>query len=318
MPSHSSDPLADATKVLPLQPADGPAGGGAPAPAGGQVPPAGSTPGGTESAVPPGGQAPRGGDSTPVGEHDTQGIEVAPEPLHEADTQPTVPARPVDPAHGDPAHADPAHADPAHADPARADAAYPDPAYLDQQAAPEEPGPLAQAFGYTGQHGAYGEAPQQPYGEAPQRPYGEAPQHPYGGGAPQYDFPTGQGGVPYPTEMPAEARPRTPGRGRPSPRVVAAAGLAFLAVLLSAPALILAWRAAMGDNVATAGVVGGLLAVVGVLLLAVGLFPILLAGPASDAGAGQARGGAAELARPPALLVVVGAVLLVAAAVAAA
>jgi hypothetical protein len=245
MPAHSSDPLAEATRVLPAQPVTDAA-------------PAASSADGddaTEAAVP----------AEPV-LHPS----AAPEP-NEApvDNDPTA-AHTQQEYPGQPAYEPPSYAEPS--------------------------GVFDQSSPYSGQHLAYGHPVETPYG----------------GG--QYEYSDAPAAVGYPTEAPAGAQPRSSRGGVPGKPVVAA-GLAFLVVALSAPALIMAWRTAVGAGVHPAGVIGGLLAVTGLAVLATGLFSLLTGGLATAEG-DAARGGAAELTRPPGLLVVVGAVLLVTAGIA--
>jgi hypothetical protein len=153
-----------------------------------------------------------------------------------------------------------------------------------QDAAPQE---AAQHHAGAAQHYA---APQ--YDPAPQ--YGAPPQY-----APSYDhhpYPQ-QGGTPYDA-------PRDRG-------ALVGACLAFLVVVLGAPALVVAWRSAVGPVIVPSGLVGGLLAVAGLAVLAVGLYPLV-----TSRGEAQPETGPASLLRTPVVLALIGAILLVGAAVA--
>jgi hypothetical protein len=147
------------------------------------------------------------------------------------------------------------------------------------------------------------------------------------------------GGMPYGYDSPTEShhRPvfgrgggRTGGLGRGRTGAGVAAGLAFLVVVLGVPALVLTWRSAVGPHVSAPGLVASLLAVVGLVVLAAGLFPLITGktiGKAAGKAAGETTGettgegdaevsGFAALTRPPALLAILGTVLLLGAAIA--
>jgi hypothetical protein len=195
------------------------------------------------------------------------------------------------PTHSDPL-AEPTVAVPAppHAEPAAGGAA-PYPEAPSPYAAPHTEAPSQYAAPHaeaSPQYAASYEQPQQPY--PPQAP---------GSGVPYGAPPAGYGEAPQP-------RPAKGDRG-----ALVAACLAFLVVVLGAPALVLAWRSAVGPHLAPAGLVGGLLAVTGLSVLAVGLFPLLTA-----RGDTQPEAGPAALLRAPVLLALIGAVLLVGAAIA--
>jgi hypothetical protein len=105
-------------------------------------------------------------------------------------------------------------------------------------------------------------------------------------------------------------------------KALVAAGLAFLVVVLGAPALVLAWRNAVSVDPYPPGVVGGLLAMTGLAVLAVGLFPLLTRGSAAPEAqeavtAREGRSAGSALLEPPVILVLVGAVILLGAALAA-
>jgi hypothetical protein len=126
-------------------------------------------------------------------------------------------------------------------------------------------------------------------------PYGQQPGPPYGS---QYDAPPG-----YPTQ------PAGPRRPRPDRRTLVAACLAFLVVVLGAPALVVAWRSAVDTVMIPSGLVTGVLVVTGLAVLAAGVFPLVTARePQSDAGP-------ASLFRAPVVLALVGAILLLGAAI---
>jgi hypothetical protein len=186
---------------------------------------------------------------------------------------------------------------------------------------PSHPDPLAeQTVGVPTQPPADGPAePAQQYAAPPQDETGaqygaqyaappqyaaqETTQHPYPpSGLPfasQYDAPPG-----YPTQPTA---PRVRGdRG-----ALVAACLAFLVVALGAPAVVLAWRSAVGPGIVPSGLVGGVLAVTGLSVLAVGLFPLV-----TSRGDAPPETGPAALFRAPVLLALIGAILLVGAAIA--
>jgi hypothetical protein len=120
---------------------------------------------------------------------------------------------------------------------------------------------------------------------------------PYGS---QYDAPPG-----YPAQQPAPRAPRGD-RG-----TLVAACLAFLVVVLGAPALVVAWRSAVGPSVVTSGLVAGVLVVTGLAVLAIGVFPLV-----TSRGDARPDAGPANLFRPPVVLALIGAILLVGAAIA--
>jgi hypothetical protein len=183
------------------------------------------------------------------------------------------------PQHDGPQHDVPRYDAPQH------DAPQQDPRYD----APRYDSPHQDAPGY--------DAPPQ-YAGAPQYApsYGQQPGTPYGS---PYDAPPG-----YPVQQGAPRRPRDRG-------ALVAACLAFLVVVLGAPALVLAWRSAVGPEIVPSGLVGGLLAVAGLSVLAAGVFPLV-----TSRGESAADAGPSSLLRPPVVLALVGAILLVGAAIA--
>jgi hypothetical protein len=182
-----------------------------------------------------------------------------------------------------------------------------------RQQASALPGPFPPAAVPYDPAGGYGRAFGSPYGLEP--------------GVAGHVQPDPEIGPVAPAES-AGAAAEPPARGG----AVVAACLAFLVVALGAPALILVWRSAVGPSTSPSGVVGGLLAVIGLSVLAAGVFPLLTnrpapagdppAGdlPAGDLPAGDPAEGPAgfrsAVLRPPFVLTAVGALILVGAAIA--
>jgi hypothetical protein len=151
---------------------------------------------------------------------------------------------------------------------------------------------------------AYGPGAQLP-GAAPG--YG-APYDPTGG------YPTAPITDGFSVDSPTEHHAR-PGAGNdraPRGGALIAACLAFLVVVLGAPALVLAWRSGVGPNPSPSGLVGGLLAMTGLAVLAAGLFPALTAREDAQPGKGIVW----TVFRPPVVLILVGTALLIGAAIA--
>ncbi|HEV7754246.1 MAG TPA: hypothetical protein VGO94_00165 [Mycobacteriales bacterium] len=151
--------------------------------------------------------------------------------------------------------------------------------------------------------------PAQPHPEAPTAAY-DAHHTPYPQHSP-YPQHTPGNDVPYGSPAPGYGTPAAPPRAKGDRGALVAACLAFLVVVLGAPALVLAWRSAVGPSIVPSGLVGGLLAVTGLSVLAVGLFPLV-----TSRGDAQPDAGPAALLRAPVLLSLIGAILLVGAAIA--
>jgi hypothetical protein len=221
---------------------------------------------------------------------------------------------PATPASGTPAVGDPgAYGDQNGPELTAGQPAYASAPYAEQPGTPyEQP-----ATPYAEQPGTPYEQPGTPYAEQPATPY-EQPGTPYTAqqsGPPYGRPPFDPAGAPYGYEAPTAPHERpafgaaATGNG-PRGGAAVAAFLAFLVVALGAPALVLAWRSAVGDHLVPSGLVGGLLAVTGLSVLAAGLFRLATKG---DDGSGPLS---ERLLRAPALLVLVGTVLLVGAAIA--
>ncbi|MFG1923688.1 hypothetical protein [Cryptosporangium sp. NPDC048952] len=120
--------------------------------------------------------------------------------------------------------------------------------------------------------------------------------------------------TPGPSRSAAPTRPRKPLRRRPTPaqwRSGARTALVLVVLLAAAvPATVLSWRSALADVPDSGGAVGGGLATVGLILLAVGT----LKGAKAPAPSTQSL--PALLARPGALPIVLGVAVLLCAAIA--
>jgi hypothetical protein len=116
-----------------------------------------------------------------------------------------------------------------------------------------------------------------------------------------------------PGDPAADHHPRPEAGGRaPGGGYLVAACLAFLVVILGAPALVLAWRSGLGPNPSPAGLVGGVLAVAGLAVLGAGVFSLVTSREEVE----PRKGTIWTLLHPPFVLVIAGTVLLLGAATA--